>query len=149
MSLATTVGAGALLGTVLAVGVYTAVAPADQVPASVEVAPTYDPVPTPTVTVEAEDCESPAVLEDDECVVHEPGPTVTVTPTAVPAPAPATHRSEPTREYGDDDSQGEDDGRGEYEHEDADHEDSDDDDSEHEDADHEDHDDDGGEHDDD
>lgn len=152
MSLATTIGAGALLGTVLAVGVYNVVAPSDAVPASVEVAPTYAPVPTPTVTEEAEDCVDPAVLEDDECVVHKPGPTVTLAP--APAPATTTHRESGTKgtsdshEYGDDDSQGEeygDDSQGEDESEhEGDHEDGD-----HEYGDHEDdHEDDGDEHDD-
>jgi hypothetical protein len=152
VSLATTIGAGALLGTVLAVGVYNVVAPSDAVPASVEVAPTYAPVPTPTVTEEAEDCVDPAVLEDDECVVHKPGPTVTLAP--APAPATTTHRESGTKgtsdshEYGDDDSQGEeygDDSQGEDESEhEGDHEDGD-----HEYGDHEDdHEDDGDEHDD-
>jgi len=154
VSLATTIGAGALLGTVLAVGVYNVVAPSDAVPASVEVAPTYAPVATPTVTEEAEDCVDPAVLEDDECVVHKPGPTVTLAPAPAPAPATTTHRESGTKgtsdshEYGDDDSQGEeygDDSRGEDESEhEGDHEDGD-----HEDGDHEDdHEDDGDEHDD-
>ena len=127
MSLATTIGAGTLLGTVLAIGVYTAVAPDDTVPAAVEVAPTYGPVPTPTVTVEAEGCADPAVLEDGECVVHAPGPTVTVTPAApAPAPAPAAAARATSDGYA--------------EHEDGEHED------EHE---HEDHEDEPGEHDDD
>jgi len=125
VSLATTIGAGTLLGTVLAIGVYTAVAPDDTVPAAVEVAPTYGPVPTPTVTVEAEGCADPAVLEDGECVVHAPGPTVTVTP-AAPAPAPAAAARATSDGYA--------------EHEDGEHED------EHE---HEDHEDEPGEHDDD
>jgi hypothetical protein len=123
VSLATTIGAGTLLGTVLAIGVYTAVAPDDTVPAAVEVAPTYGPVPTPTVTVEAEGCADPAVLEDGECVVHAPGPTVTVTP-AAPAPAAAARATSD----------------GYAEHEGGEHED------EHE---HEDHEDEPGEHDDD
>jgi hypothetical protein len=125
VSLATTIGAGTLLGTVLAIGVYTAVAPDDTVPAAVEVAPTYGPVPTPTVTVEAEGCADPAVLEDGECVVHAPGPTVTVTP-AAPAPAAAARATSD----------------GYAEHEDGEHEDE----HEHE---HEDHEDEPGEHDDD
>jgi hypothetical protein len=125
VSLATTIGAGTLLGTVLAIGVYTAVAPDDTVPAAVEVAPTYGPVPTPTVTVEAEGCADPAVLEDGECVVHAPGPTVTVTP-AAPAPAPVAAARATSDGYA--------------EHEGGEHED------EHE---HEDHEDEPGEHDDD
>jgi hypothetical protein len=127
VSLATTIGAGTLLGTVLAIGVYTAVAPDDTVPAAVEVAPTYGPVPTPTVTVEAEGCADPAVLEDGECVVHAPGPTVTVTP-AAPAPAPAAAARATSDGYA--------------EHEDGEHE------GEHE-HEHEDHEDEPGEHDDD
>ena len=128
MSLATTIGAGTLLGTVLAIGVYTAVAPDDTVPAAVEVAPTYGPVPTPTVTVEAEGCADPAVLEDGECVVHAPGPTVTVTP-AAPAPVAAARATSD----------------GYAEHEDGEHEGE----HEHEDHEHEDHEDEPGEHDDD
>ena len=117
MSLATTIGAGTLLGTVLAIGVYTAVAPDDTVPAAVEVAPTYGPVPTPTVTVEAEGCADPAVLEDGECVVHAPGPTVTVTP-AAPAPAAAARAtSDGYAEHEDGEHEGE------HEHEHEDHED--------------------------
>ncbi len=126
MSLATTIGAGTLLGTVLAVGIYAAVAPDDPVPAAVEVAPTFGPVPTPTVTVEADDCVDPAVLEDDECVVHEPGPTVTAPPAPTPGPqvaAPAAAARVTSDAYA--------------EHEDGEHED------------HEDHEDEPGEHDDD
>jgi hypothetical protein len=149
VSLATTIGAGALLGTVLAVGVYNVVAPSDAVPASVEVAPTYAPVPTPTVTEEAEDCVDPAVLEDDECVVHKPGPTVTVTPApvrqpqvAAPAPAPAAPVAPAAAARATSEGYGE--------HEDGDHEESDHEDGDHEDRDHEDgeHHDDGDEHDD-
>jgi hypothetical protein len=136
MSLATTIGAGTLLGGLLAVGVYSALAPADAVPASTKAGPTYAPVPTRTVEIEAEDCVGKAVLEGDECVLHVPGPTVTL-------PA-ATTRSEesrsssgstssaPTSSYDDDsDSQGEDES-GDYEdqnesedesHEDGEHED--------------------------
>ena len=142
MSLATTIGAGTLLGGLLAVGVYTAIAPSDAVPASVHVAPTYAPVTTPTVTVEAEDCVAPAVLEGDECVVHQAGPTTTLP--AMPV-APARTHDATTAARGDDDaddqdgteagddSQGEDQ---ESEHE-SDH---------HDDGDHEDQ---GGEHEDD
>ncbi len=89
MSLATTIGAGTLLGGLLAVGVYSALAPADTVNASVKGAPTYAPVPTRTVEVEAEDCVGKAVLEGDECVLHVPGPTVTIPAT--------TQRSEESR----------------------------------------------------
>ncbi|HET7761215.1 MAG TPA: hypothetical protein VFL46_02575 [Phycicoccus sp.] len=101
MSLATTIGAGTLLGGLLAVGVYTAIAPSDAVPASVHVAPTYAPVPTPTVTVEAEDCVAPAVLEGDECVVHQAGPTTTLP--AMPV-APARTHDATTAPRGDDDA---------------------------------------------
>ena len=137
MSLATTIGAGTLLGGLLAVGVYTAIAPSDAVPASAHVVPTYAPVPTPTVTAEAKDCVAPAVLEDDECVVHQPGPTVTLP--AVPAPAPSRTHDATTgplahddadeqggSEAGDDDSQGEDqesEDQQSEDHESEDHED--------------------------
>lgn len=128
MSLATTVGAGALLGSILAVGVYTALAPSDQGLASAPAAPAYAAVPTPTVTRLADGCDAPAVLEDGECVVHEPGPTVTLAPSPVAA-APAPGGSAPSRSAAT---------SGESEHEDGEHEDG-----EHEDHEHE------GEHDDD
>ncbi len=95
MSLATTIGAGTLLGGILAVGVYSALAPADTVSASVPAAPTYAPVPTRTVSVESEDCVGKAVLVGDECVLHVPGPTVTI-PAATTARAEESHSSSGT-----------------------------------------------------
>ena len=77
MSLSTTIATGTLLGGLLAVGAYVATAPSDQVSATVPVAPTYAPVPTPTITQVA-DCVSPAKLEHGACVTHKPGPTVTI-----------------------------------------------------------------------
>ena len=132
MSLATTVGAGALLGSILAVGVYSALAPSDQSLASAPVVPTYAPVPTPTITRLADGCDAPAVLEGGECVVHQPGPTVTLAPAPVAAPA-AQVGSSPVRAATTSEESG---------HEESEHEDG-----EHEDAEHEDHED-GGEHDD-
>ncbi len=128
MSLATTIGASTLLGGLLAVGVYTAMAPADQVPASLPATPTYAPVATPTVTQEADDCVAPAVLEHDECVVHKPGPTITLAPvTQAPATHQATesssgHTSRPSATY-DSREQSEDRDDDAYEHEDGEHED--------------------------
>jgi hypothetical protein len=137
MSLATTIGAGTLLGGLLAVGVYSALAPADAVPASTKAGPTYAPVPTRTVEVEAKDCVGKAVLEGDECVLHVPGPTVTIPATqersreTVAARAPGTSGTTSAPTYQDSDSQGEDES-GDYEdqnesedesHEDGEHED--------------------------
>ncbi|QKE84354.1 hypothetical protein [Arthrobacter sp. NEB 688] len=87
MSLSTTIATGTLVGGLLAVGVYAATAPSGQVAASVKVAPSSAPVPTPTVTHLA-GCRKPAKLEHGVCVTHVPGPTVTL-PAAVPAAAPA------------------------------------------------------------
>lgn len=84
MSLSTTIATGTLLGGLLAVGVYTATAPADQSSVRVPVAPTFAPVPTPTVTRLA-GCTAPAKLEHGVCVTHRPGPTVTLPATVRPA----------------------------------------------------------------
>lgn len=137
MSLATNIGAGVLLGGVLAAGLYGALAPGDAVPASTSAEPTFGPVPTPTVTKEAENCVSPAVLKGDECVVTVPGPTVTLA-------ARTPEREAAVRTYASTTSSGtttttgtssdpsspayqEDD---QYEHEDGEHEDHEDGDSE-------------------
>ncbi len=118
MSLSTTIATGTLLGGLLAVGVYATTAPSDQVSATVPVAPTYGPVPTPTVTQVA-DCVSPAKLEHGLCVTHKPGPTITIPAAAQPAgttraaapaarttsasrPAGTTPTTGPTSEHGDD-----------------------------------------------
>lgn len=77
MSLSTTIATGTLLGGLLAGGVYAATAPSDAVSANVPVAPTFAPVPTPTVTHLA-GCLKPAKLEHGICVTHKPGPTITL-----------------------------------------------------------------------
>lgn len=94
MSLTTTIATGTLVGGLLAVGVYAATAPSDQVAATVKVAPSYPPVPTPTVTHLA-GCTKPAKLEHGVCVTHVPGPTITL-PARVVAAAPARTVSQRT-----------------------------------------------------
>ncbi|GIL33956.1 hypothetical protein [Phycicoccus sp. DTK01] len=94
MSLTTTIATGTLVGGLLAVGVYAATAPSDQVAATVKVAPSYPPVPTPTVTHLAA-CAKPAKLEHGACVTHVPGPTITLPATNVAA-APARTVSQRT-----------------------------------------------------
>ncbi len=84
MSLSTTIATGTLLGGLLAAGVYAATAPSDQLSATVPVAPTFGPVPTPTITHVAK-CVKPASLEHGVCVTHVPGPTITLP--ALPGPA--------------------------------------------------------------
>ncbi|MGG5257428.1 hypothetical protein [Phycicoccus avicenniae] len=81
MSLATTIATGTLAGGLLAVGVYAVTAPPDQSAVRQPVAPTYAPVPTPTVTHLA-GCTAPARLEHGVCVTHKPGPTVTLPATS-------------------------------------------------------------------
>lgn len=83
MSLSSTIATGTLVGGLLAVGVYVATGPSDQAATKVSVAPSFAPVPTPTVTHLA-DCVKPAKLEKGVCVTHKPGPTVTL-PAARPA----------------------------------------------------------------
>lgn len=156
MSLTTTIATGTLVGGLLAVGVYAATAPSDQVAATVKVAPSYPPVPTPTVTHLA-GCAKPAKLEHGACVTHVPGPTITLpatnvaaapartvsqrtttrttAPTTGPAQRPAATHAPTTGP-----TAGDDDGDDEHEDEGEDHGD------EHEDHGDEDH---GGEHDDD
>ncbi len=123
MSLSTTIATGTLLGGLLAVGVYATTAPSDQVSATVPVAPTYGPVPTPTVTQVA-DCVSPAKLEHGVCVTHKPGPTITIPAAAQPAgttrapaarstssasrPQATTPTTDPTTGGGHDDEHGDD-----------------------------------------
>ncbi|MBM6400309.1 hypothetical protein [Phycicoccus sonneratiae] len=141
MSLSTTIATGTLLGAVLAGGVYAATAPSDQVSATVPVAPTFAPVPTPTVTKLA-DCLKPAKLEHGICVTHKPGPTVTLpastgsttrttssnartappsthAPTTGPTSGPVTDDDD----HGDDDEHGDDDDHDEDEDHGGDHDD--------------------------
>ncbi|QIM20517.1 hypothetical protein G7075_04175 [Phycicoccus sp. HDW14] len=75
MSLSSTIATGTLVGSLLAVGVYATTGPPDRAATTVPVAPTFAPVPTPTVTHLA-GCRAPAKLEHGVCVTHEPGPVV-------------------------------------------------------------------------
>ncbi|HMM97145.1 MAG: hypothetical protein IE926_16390 [Micrococcales bacterium] len=95
MSLSTTIATGTLLGGLLAVGVYAATAPSDQVAATVKVAPTFGPVPTPTVTHLAP-CAAPAKLEHGVCVTHVPGPTFTVPASVRSSSSTSDRTAEPT-----------------------------------------------------
>ncbi len=67
MSLIRTVTAGALVGSVAALGIFVSVGPDDMGRAAAPAAPTYAPVPTPTVTQLA-DCKPPAKLKKGVCV---------------------------------------------------------------------------------
>lgn len=80
MSLTTTIGAGSLIGAVAAFAVYAAASPTEDAVVA-PVAASFSPVPTPTVTQTADDCEPPAVLTGSECVLTTPGRTV-----VIPAP---------------------------------------------------------------
>ena len=120
MSLPFAVGAGTLVGAVAALGIYSAIGPDDLGHASAPAAPTFAPVPTPTVTQLA-DCIAPAVLKKGVCVTTEPGPRITSAPPAPSAPttvqrttrAPAA-TTEPAEEH-DDDGDHEDEHDGEHE----------------------------------
>ena len=93
MSLPFAVGAGTLVGAVAALGIYSATGPDDVGRASVPAAPTFAPVPTPTVTQLA-DCVAPAVLKKGLCVTTKPGPRIT---SASPAPSAPTTVQRTTR----------------------------------------------------
>ncbi|MFN2344291.1 MAG: hypothetical protein ABR616_01075 [Dermatophilaceae bacterium] len=80
MSLSTTIGAGLLIGGVAALAVYASAAPMDEETFTLPAVPTFAPVPTPTVTMMAQNCEAPAVLIEGACVLTTPGPTIQVTP---------------------------------------------------------------------
>ena len=118
MSLIRAVTTGSLIGVATAVGIFVAAGPDDLGRAAAPAAPTFAPVPTPTVT-ELADCEKPAVLKKGVCVTTKPGPSITVAapagggsttsaprtaPRTAPAPAPAsTHQDqEPADDHGDD-----------------------------------------------
>ena len=74
MSLASVIGAGALVGGVAAFAVYAAAAP-DPAPGSATPTPSLPPVPTPPVTVLA-DCTPQDTVVDGVCVTTRPVPTV-------------------------------------------------------------------------
>ena len=88
MTLTRAVSAGTLVGAAAALSIYAAVGPDDLGRVAAPAAPTFAPVPTPTVTQLA-DCVAPAVLKKGVCVTTKPGPVVVVPATAPRAPAPA------------------------------------------------------------
>ncbi len=97
MSLIRTVTAGALVGSVAALGIFVSLGPDDMGRAAAPAAPTFAPVPTPTVTQMA-DCTPPAKLKKGVCVTTK---VVTryaaVTSTGTPSSSPrATPRTSPT-----------------------------------------------------
>src|SRR6478609_6554246 len=93
VSLIRAVTTGSLIGVATAVGIFVAAGPDDLGRAAAPAAPTFAPVPTPTVT-ELADCEAPAVLRTGVCVTTEPGPRVTAT-TGSSAPTSAQRTSRP------------------------------------------------------
>lgn len=127
MSLIRAVTTGSLIGVATAVGIFVAAGPDDLGRVAAPAAPTFAPVPTPTVT-ELADCEKPAVLKKGICVTTKPGPVVIVAPpvtgstTSAPrsaprtaprtatAPAPAPEATDEDQEHHDDDGEHEDDG---------------------------------------
>ena len=106
MSLIRTVTAGALVGSVAALGIFVSLGPDDMGRAAAPAAPTYAPVPTPTVTQLA-DCAPPAKLKKGVCVTTKVvtrtaavastgAPTSsprTTPPRTAPTPTPARRRS--------------------------------------------------------
>jgi hypothetical protein len=117
VSLIRAVTTGSLIGVATAVGIFVAAGPDDLGRVAAPAAPTFAPVPTPTVTQLA-DCEKPAVLKKGVCVTTKPGPRITVAaptggsttsaprtaPRTAPAPAPASTQQdqEPADDHGDD-----------------------------------------------
>lgn len=97
MSLVRTVTAGALVGSVAALGIFVSVGPDDMGRAAAPAAPTYAPVPTPTVTQLA-DCTPPAKLKKGVCVTTKVvSNSAAVAPTVAPTTAPrSTPRTSPT-----------------------------------------------------
>jgi eukaryotic-like serine/threonine-protein kinase len=99
VSLIRTVTAGALVGSVAALGIFVSVGPDDMGRAAAPAAPTFAPVPTPTVT-ELADCTPPAKLKKGVCVTTE---VVTRTAAVVSSGAPTSAgrttppRTTPTR----------------------------------------------------
>ncbi|HET7820204.1 MAG TPA: hypothetical protein VFL10_01660 [Ornithinibacter sp.] len=120
MSLIRAVTTGSLVGVATAVGIFVAAGPDDLGRVAAPAAPTFAPVPTPTVTQLA-DCEKPAVLKKGICVTTKPGPKVTAAapssgsttsaPRTAPRPAPAPATTDEDQEQHDDDAEAEDDER--------------------------------------
>lgn len=121
MSLIRTVTAGTFVGSVAALGIFVSVGPDDMGRAAAPAAPTFAPVPTPTVTQLA-DCTPPAKLKKGICVttkvvsVYAPAVSSAGSPTSAPratpisAPSPtATEPSEEPRGEDERDHRGDDD----------------------------------------
>lgn len=90
MSLIRTVTAGALVGSVAALGIFVSIGPDDMGRAAAPAAPTYAPVPTPTVTQLA-DCAPPATLKKGVCVTTKVVTrTAAVASTGAPTSSPRT-----------------------------------------------------------
>ena len=131
MSLIRAVTTGSLIGVATAVGIFVAAGPDDLGRVAAPAAPTFAPVPTPTVTQLA-DCEKPAVLKKGICVTTKPGPPITVaapssgggSPTPAPrtaprtAPAPAPATTDEDQEQHDDDAEDEHEDEHEDDHDD-------------------------------
>ncbi len=97
MSLIRTVTAGALVGSVAALGIFVSLGPDDMGRAAAPAAPTFAPVPTPTVTQLA-DCTPPAKLKKGVCVTTKVvSNTAAAVSTGAPTSSPrSTPRTAPT-----------------------------------------------------
>jgi hypothetical protein len=120
VSLTRAVTAGTLVGVVTAFGIFVTSGPDNLGRAAAPAAPTFAPVPTPTVT-ELADCEKPAVLKKGICVTTKVVASVgasassgsrTAAPRTASAPAPATTTAAEDQqdEPGDDDREDDHDG---------------------------------------
>jgi len=108
VSLIRTVTAGALVGSVAALGIFVSLGPDDMGRAAAAAPPTFAPVPTPTVTQLA-GCKPPAKLKKGVCVttkvvtstaavVSTGAPTSagrTTSPRTAPTPTPSPTASDP------------------------------------------------------
>ena len=111
MSAIRTVTAGALVGSVAALGIFVSIGPDDMGRAAAPAAPTFAPVPTPTVTHLAA-CTPPAKLKKGVCVTTKvvtsyaattsagaptssPRTTPRATPRATPSPSPSPTATDP------------------------------------------------------
>ncbi len=107
MSLIRTVTAGALVGSVAALGIFVSLGPDDMGRAAAPAAPTFAPVPTPTVTQLA-DCTPPAKLKKGVCVTTKvvsntaaalstgaPTSSPRSTPRTAPSPTPSPSGERP------------------------------------------------------
>jgi len=121
VSLIRTVTAGAFVGSVAALGIFMSLGPDDMGRAAAPSAPTYAPVPTPTVTQLA-DCTPPAKLKKGVCVTTKTvtatvgaaavassgAPTSSPRTTPRPSPSPSPSATDPALEELRDDHNGDD-----------------------------------------